>query len=115
METAVAEFIQELGTIPDTNPVDMSKLDYLTEVHPYHNLTSAVEYFLERYPMLPVEAVQRYACSLYQLPFNSKTKRYLKRHEDEYLNDNQKRTNNIRERLLAKLKKRNDNKNNEKV
>ena len=46
METAVAEFIQELGTIPDTNPVDMSKLDYLTEVHPYHNLTSAVEYFL---------------------------------------------------------------------
>jgi len=63
--------------------------------------------------MLPIEAVQRYACSIYDKPFNSKTKRFLKRHEDEYLNDGEKRTNSIRERLLAKLKKKQNN--NEKI
>jgi len=63
--------------------------------------------------MLPIEVVQRYACSIYKKSFNSKTKRYLKRHEDEYLNDGEKRTSSIRERLLAKLKKKQNN--NEKI
>ena len=113
MEELVTGFISELGTIPSYDDIDLDKLDYLNVIQPHSDITSAVRYFLDLYPMLPIEAVQRYACNIYEKPFNSKTKRFLKRHEDEYLNDGEKRISSIRERLLAKLKKKQNN--NEKI
>lgn len=110
MDELVSSFINDLGSVQTTEAVDLTKLDYLPCIMPYDDLPSAIQYFMGLYPNLPIEAVQAYCCKVLEKPFNSKTKRYLKRHEDEYLTDDQRRKQDIRRRLQERLKNRNNNK-----
>ena len=111
MDTLVSSFISDLGSVQTTEEVDLMKMDYFDCVQPYDDLPSAMRYFMGMYPNLPIESVQRYACQVLEKPFNSKTKRFLKRHEDEYLNDDDRRKQEVRRRLQERLKNRNKDKN----